>query len=419
MAQYAMLATLVLLPLARLCPCPPAPAASEVCGSDHVTYPSQCDMECAAVSEFSLRGMAVWRQPSGLSLKHPGPCSPEEVALGRPVDVNATRPTGRYAQHRSRRSATEEVRKWDECTNSQCGNATCSVCTDDQRRCVDMCHVNCLCVCSGQPRGGMDAELWWECFGGKGRCWHKYRACKASCGGQECEDSCELDQRECACQCAQQADNSTTEAVTNISGATEVVTNTSATTETVTNTSGATEASTENVTNTSGATEAVTNTSATTEAVANTSATPEAVTSIISTSTEALHSSRGRSATADWNWRKYTACVEESRECGRGPYGWLRELRRENSTCACMGLPGGDLGSYRRVGECLEREDCRGREARCEDACRTDDCKDACRLGELRCRCVCNHRGRASLGNNVTADAEETGERIKPAQDAK
>ncbi|KAE8742627.1 hypothetical protein FOCC_FOCC011851 [Frankliniella occidentalis] len=74
---------------------------------------------------------------------------------------------------------------------------------------------------------------------------------------------------------------------------------------------GATEASTENVTNTSGATEAVTNTSATTEAVANTSATPEAVTSIISTSTEALHSSRGRSATADWNWRKYTACVEE------------------------------------------------------------------------------------------------------------
>lgn len=89
-------------------------------------------------------------------------------------------------------------------------------------------------------------------------------------------------------------------------------------------------------------------------------------------------------------------CAEQSRECGRGAYGWLHELRRENSTCACMGLPGGDLDSYRRVEECLDQEDCGGREVRCEDECRTDDCRDACRLGELRCRCGCNHRGRAS-----------------------
>ncbi|KAE8746897.1 hypothetical protein FOCC_FOCC006317, partial [Frankliniella occidentalis] len=41
-----------------------------------------------------------------------------------------------------------------------------------------------------------------------------------------------------------------------------------------------------------------------------------------------------------------SADLLQNRECGRGAYGWLRELRRENSTCTCMGLPGGDLDSY-------------------------------------------------------------------------
>ncbi|XP_052123435.1 uncharacterized protein LOC113216652 [Frankliniella occidentalis] len=362
MAQYAMLATLVLLPLARACSCPPAPAASEVCGSDHVTYPSQCDLECAAWSEFSLHGLAVWRQPSGLSLKHPGPCSPAEVALGRLVDVNdATRPTGGPAQHRPRQrrsaTATEELRKVNECAARQCRNVTCKSWCVEEGLCVDMCYINCLCACNAHHHGGTDAELWWKCFGEKGGCEYKHESCKASCKGQqECKSACEVEKRECACQCAQEAHNSTTHDMNSTTSITRSVTNT-----------------TEDVTST----------------------------------------------TSTWNWRKYTACVEENRECGRGAYGWLRELRRENSTCTCMGLPGGDLDSYGLVGECLEREDCRGREVRCEDACGTEDCRDACRLTELRCRCGCNHRGRASLQHNITNDAEETDEQIKPAQDAK
>ncbi|XP_026283325.1 serine protease inhibitor dipetalogastin-like [Frankliniella occidentalis] len=173
---------LLLAPLALACPCPPATAASEVCGSDLATYPSQCHLDCAA-------------EP-GLSLQHPGPCSPQDPA-----------------QQRRRLLASEELRQWDECNKGRdCPAATCSECGPDDRDCAVMCRLNCECGCGGYPPGGMDYRLWEACNEGRG-CLGRAATCTVKCVGEEdekeCRDPCERDWRRCDCGCTQLAGNRT------------------------------------------------------------------------------------------------------------------------------------------------------------------------------------------------------------------
>ncbi|XP_026291234.1 balbiani ring protein 3-like [Frankliniella occidentalis] len=181
MLIYVVLAAA--LPLALACPCPPAPAASEVCGSDLVTYPSQCNLQCAAVP--------------GLSLKHAGPCSPVEEE-----DSAAQQTDGR---DQSRRSATEEKKKREECKwKPQCLIAEDCGCRKEDSLCHNMCWRNCDCSCAGYPRGGVIYDLYTECWF-RAKCDETYRQCKEDCGGQECEAQCWLDNYKCECECVQEA----------------------------------------------------------------------------------------------------------------------------------------------------------------------------------------------------------------------
>ncbi|XP_052129271.1 uncharacterized protein LOC113207716 isoform X2 [Frankliniella occidentalis] len=161
------------LPLALAhCGCPPFPAASGMCGSDLVTYPSQCHLlRCATVV--------------GVTLKHLGPCS-----------VNDT------------------LQKWDSCSKYErhCHRVSCSECGPDDYWCAVMCEWNCDCGCAGFPpaRGGLNIGQWKKCY--EMRC---PGGCKTFCerergGWSQCRGACELDLRRCRCECLQAHNQNTT-----------------------------------------------------------------------------------------------------------------------------------------------------------------------------------------------------------------
>ncbi|XP_026280169.1 agrin-like isoform X1 [Frankliniella occidentalis] len=191
MLLNAVLAAALLL-AAAACPCPPAPAAAEVCGSDLVTYPSQCHLlQCVAVP--------------GLSLKHLGPCSPEDT-------VSADQLAGGRANQR--RTANDTLRKWDSCSEHerQCHRVSCSECGPDDYWCAVMCEWNCDCGCAGFPpaRGGLNIGQWKKCY--EMRC---PGGCKTFCerergGWSQCRGACELDLRRCRCECLQAHNQNTT-----------------------------------------------------------------------------------------------------------------------------------------------------------------------------------------------------------------
>ncbi|KAK3914737.1 TBC1 domain family member 8B [Frankliniella fusca] len=86
------LLTLALLPLAlAACPCPPAPAAAEVCGSDHKTYPSACDLDCTAppVSPTSTTSALTTTSPTSTTSTTSAPITISPASPASPAGVHA------------------------------------------------------------------------------------------------------------------------------------------------------------------------------------------------------------------------------------------------------------------------------------------------------------------------------------------
>ncbi|XP_052129270.1 uncharacterized protein LOC127750813 [Frankliniella occidentalis] len=229
-----------LLLAAAACPCPPAPADSEVCGSDLVTYASLCHLlQCAAVP--------------GLSLEHPGPCSAENA-------VSADQPSGSRAHHRSRRSATEETQRLDECEEErQCGNATCSECVAGDADCANMCERNCRCGCAGYPPGSLMDDNLRTAIEEEMQCWSTRMGCTGFLCGffQSCVDRCNLDYRKCLCESVQRAGNRSSAATS--------TTTTTTTTSTTTNDTSTTTADDTSTTTTSSPTSSSSSTTSTEE----------------------------------------------------------------------------------------------------------------------------------------------------------
>ncbi|XP_026285961.1 agrin [Frankliniella occidentalis] len=185
--------------LTALCPCPSSsPPNSEdipVCGSDGITYSSECELQCAGL-------------PAGHSVAHPGPCAapPEETVAGR---------HRRYAV---------EYDEWQQCFDErQCGEphyGNCSECVaGGYEKCHEMCAWNCACGCSGLPTGaGLDEDshdLFDECCEEK-RCTNSKRwECEGNCGDHQfCVNLCHMEQVRCSCDCVQHALTSRTSAPT-------------------------------------------------------------------------------------------------------------------------------------------------------------------------------------------------------------
>lgn len=127
-------------------------------------------------------------------------------ALGRLLNASLLT---RGTSGRQRRSATEELTRWGNCKRErQCATVTCGECGGDDAGCRAMCWWNCQCGCGGQPRGGMDHELWMKCCADRG-CYEEREACETGCKGREwaCWDQCSLGSLRCACECVQQVGN--------------------------------------------------------------------------------------------------------------------------------------------------------------------------------------------------------------------
>ncbi|XP_026282209.2 uncharacterized protein LOC113209081 [Frankliniella occidentalis] len=198
MVQCAMLTApvlLVLLPLAlAACPCPPAPASSKVCGSNFVTYDSQCQLDCASLS--------------GVSAVHRGPCLPIESALGVMGPLrNASLPAGAPTNVRlsSARSDTDDYTKLQQCMSQySCSSATCSSCSIsgiDSSECQGKCVIDCWCGCYGVPGASMSNIPQIETCLGDDDCTAKKTKCESSCSDQSCLVSCYMDFMKCTCEC--------------------------------------------------------------------------------------------------------------------------------------------------------------------------------------------------------------------------
>ncbi|KAK3907601.1 Sodium- and chloride-dependent glycine transporter 2 [Frankliniella fusca] len=200
--MLAPLLTLALLPLAlAACSCPPAPAAAEVCGSDHKTYPSACDLDCTAPPGQCAPPPSA--PAAGVAAAHPGPCRPADATLGRPTNATLL-----LSGRRARRSATEERQQFEACERKrQCGDVTCSECGVDWV-CGLLCVRNCRCGCLGLQTSAMNSTRYSECDP-NGECGLQYVACKRRCSTQECRNRCFMDLERCDCGCVQQAEGTT------------------------------------------------------------------------------------------------------------------------------------------------------------------------------------------------------------------
>ncbi|KAK3920359.1 Serine protease inhibitor Kazal-type 7 [Frankliniella fusca] len=168
------------------CPCPAAPAAAKVCGSDYTTYDSQCHLECAAV-------------PGRLAAAHPGPCSATESALG-PLSLNATllataaRPPGYPA---------DDYARIQQCIVSQaCADKACSECRVDSL-CDQKCKLNCICGCYGQTGSSLEnASVVFKCVVDT-NCLVYYDACRSACPSNsvDCRIKCYFSYLSTLCRC--------------------------------------------------------------------------------------------------------------------------------------------------------------------------------------------------------------------------
>ncbi|KAK3908740.1 Serine protease inhibitor dipetalogastin [Frankliniella fusca] len=164
--SLTVIAWLVPLALAR-CPCPAAPAASEVCGSDYTTYASPCHLECAAAAA------------PGLTAAHPGPCSAVEEAVLGPLR-NASLALGTRATSSVRVRGSAAGWRLLHCVNkNSCYWQTCSECSSFD--CDGKCVINCVCDCYGKTGSSTDhGDALLQCFV-LSNSLNNYHTCQSKC----------------------------------------------------------------------------------------------------------------------------------------------------------------------------------------------------------------------------------------------
>ncbi|XP_026285985.1 balbiani ring protein 3-like [Frankliniella occidentalis] len=187
MSPARLTALLLLVPMAMAtCPCPPAPQSSKVCGSNFVTYDSQCALDCAAV------------QQPGLVTAHPGSCSDLYSALKQPTIGN---PSNKLRS--SVRSSLDDLNKIKSCQETKCAASAENYCgcSSNDVQCIAKCGFSCPCDCYGVSAGKSDASQVVKCMADN-NCVGNAFSCGVRCGAdQECNAKCALETFDCQCKC--------------------------------------------------------------------------------------------------------------------------------------------------------------------------------------------------------------------------
>ncbi|XP_026287330.1 SPARC-related modular calcium-binding protein 1-like [Frankliniella occidentalis] len=186
MSPARLTALLLLVPMAMAtCPCPPVLQSSKVCGSNSVTYDSQCALDCAAV------------QQPGLVTAHPGSCSDSHNALKQPTIGNPSN-----KPRSSVRSSVDDLQKIRSCQKTKCDSVSGSCgCSSGDTKCNAKCGWTCYCDCFGVSAGKSDATQVAKCMA-QNNCIENTISCGIRCGADdECNAKCALDNFDCQCKC--------------------------------------------------------------------------------------------------------------------------------------------------------------------------------------------------------------------------